>query len=80
MKYVKKYAKPTIGRFFVGSFSAFHTCLLPDPAPAYSTSSNLQFLPLPLQYRKKMGLMYFTIDLGTASQATPQGRHRKRTG
>ncbi len=29
---------------------------------------------------KKMGLMYSTIDSGTASKATPQGRHRKRAG
>jgi hypothetical protein len=27
-----------------------------------------------------MGLMYYTIDSGTASQATPRGRHRKRAG
>ncbi len=28
----------------------------------------------------KMGLMYSTIDSGTASQATPRRRHRKRAG
>jgi hypothetical protein len=30
-------------------------------------------------HTSKMGLMYSTIDSGTASQATPRGRHRKRT-
>jgi hypothetical protein len=29
---------------------------------------------------QKMGLMHYTIDLGTASQATPRGRHSKRAG
>ena len=33
-----------------------------------------------LRLSSHLGLMYSTIDSGTASQATPRGRHRKRAG